>query len=562
MATRLPFGLPAHRRRHANSAPREPWKATTRHSVDLSDAILPSLAKQAAGIGAWVPKPQKASKERSRNEDSLPQIEEIANRIADRYAGGLTKLTQVQKEWRQKHDALVRRRQQAGYDDLNSPGREDTHSSSLRDGSHSVRKVPSELALPERAHSHRSARSSGNTPRRGPKKKKKRIEIADEVEVTEPEEDKEPSINDILKSGFSDLFHAKRDDIAQAKPKAEDDDYDFPLPSRGVGEPWKSSFEELQLVSPVSDTQASSAEEVLDENQDDPRQIIGDEADLAVLAAVDSAMVDAAGEDPPVQHAGTRDTAASELEEEDGPETVRFNSKRSVPYRPEAAVRLQRSSSNRAANWMRPRPVEERGAEELVRQLSFSTCSELAKKHRLTLEQARQALEEFLALDKNKDGRLSFDEFEQAIRDRCEIPAGHAVPQHLLKLNWNKADKDGNAEICFEEFLLWSTEHAFTEELVVLDPKERYLRELARNHGFTLDEVDRCHKTFSESDSNRNGFIEEVEFRHCVASLWKCELEDISATRLRQFWLEADKARLGKLSFEVFLVWYMTIGVR
>ena len=40
--------------------------------------------------------------------------------------------------------------------------------------------------------------------RRGPKKKKKRIEIADEVEVTEPEEDKEPSINDILKSGFSD----------------------------------------------------------------------------------------------------------------------------------------------------------------------------------------------------------------------------------------------------------------------------------------------------------------------------------------------------------------------
>mmetsp|Transcript_70293 Transcript_70293/g.164643 ORF Transcript_70293/g.164643 Transcript_70293/m.164643 type:complete len:599 (+) Transcript_70293:93-1889(+) len=577
MATRLPFGLPVQQKRHVSSAPKEPWKASTRPSLELSDAILPSLAKQAAGIGAWVPKQQKGSKERSRNEqeDSLPQIEEIANRIADRYAGGLKKLNQVQREWRQKHDALVRRRLQSSHEDLHQLSKEETRPSALRGGSQSARGQMADeerVVQSERAASHRSVRP-GNTPRRNPKKKKKKkFELMEEVEVTEPEEEleREQSIHDMLKSGFSDLFHAKRDDIAQTKPK-ELEDFDSPIQSRGLGQSESSKYEELQVMSPVSDTEkASSAEEVLDENQADPYRIIGDEADLAVLAAVDWAMVGAAGDadtEPPMSPMSVRQVStndAASLPGEDSQELQRYSSKRSVPYRPEAAVRHARNPNHRrTATWQRPKPVEDRGDEERHgRELSYATCSELAKKHRLTVVQVRETLEEYLLLDKNKDGRLSFDEFEQAIRDRCAIPVGQVVPPHLLTFNWNKADRDGDAEICFEEFLLWSTEHAFTEELVVHDPQERYLRELARRHNFTLDEVDRCHKTFNASDANRNGSIEEADFRHCVASLWKCDLEDISPTRLRQFWLEADKARMGKLSFEVFLVWYMTIGVR
>ena len=105
--------------------------------------------------------------------------------------------------------------------------------------------------------------------RRNPKKKKKKFELMEEVEVTEPEEEfeREQSIHDILKSGFSDLFHAKRDDIAQAKPR-ELEDFDSPAQSRGLGPGDSSKYEELQVMSPLSDTEkASSAEEVLDENQ-------------------------------------------------------------------------------------------------------------------------------------------------------------------------------------------------------------------------------------------------------------------------------------------------------
>lgn len=87
-------------------------------------------------------------------------------------------------------------------------------------------------------------------------------------------------------------------------------------------------------------------------------------------------------------------------------------------------------------------------------------------------------------MDQNGDGRLSMEEFEQAIRDRCSIKGDEPTPMHLprgsealgaslaagprLQLNWSKAghpgdwwpfssqaDKDNDSEINFEEFLLW-----------------------------------------------------------------------------------------------------------
>ena len=39
--------------------------------------------------------------------------------------------------------------------------------------------------------------------------------------------------------------------------------------------------------------------------------------------------------------------------------------------------------------------------------------------------------EEFLSLDQNGDGRLSMEEFEQAIRDRCNIFGDEPTPMHL-----------------------------------------------------------------------------------------------------------------------------------
>jgi len=195
-----------------------------------------------------------------------------------------------------------------------------------------------------------------------------------------------------------------------------------------------------------------------------------------------------------------------------------------------------------------------------VRQLSFDECVSLAKKHRMKLDAVRQLMEEFIRLDASSDGTLSMDEFKQAIKDRCNIPAHKALPPHLLDSSFEEADANNDGLVSFEEFLVWSSNHAFAEELVVSDPQERYLRSLARKHHFMLTEVERCYKTFNQHDTDKTGFVEENEFRLMVSTLWGCDLNDISPKRLRQFWLEADASKNEKLNFEDFLMWYIKFG--
>jgi len=195
-----------------------------------------------------------------------------------------------------------------------------------------------------------------------------------------------------------------------------------------------------------------------------------------------------------------------------------------------------------------------------VKSLSFEECVGLGRKHRMKLDSVRQLMEEFLRLDNSNDGTLSMDEFKQAIRDRCNIPAHKQLPAHLMDSSFDEADTDNDGMVSFEEFLVWSSNHAFSEELVVSDPQERYLRSLARKHHFGLIEVERCHKMFKQHDTNKTGYIEESEFRLIVAALWGCDVNDISAKRLRQFWLEADASKADRLIFEDFLTWFIKFG--
>lgn len=518
----MPFRLAPLKKRVTPSA-REPWKG-----VVACDTSLPSLAKgiQGSDIGAWVPSPKTG------NEETLPQIQEIADRIASRYAGGLNKLNEVQRAWRQKQDALQRKRQnrpmgQGGEEEpILSPASRDDSVTPV--GSFTAREAREGLQPPSGVR-----RSGSSSPRRGRPRKQtwpRKADVQDKPdEVPDQVEEKEIRIKDVLKSGLGDLFHQKRE-VYHEDPAPE-------LPEMHLPRDRQSVLKRSESMRSQGGPLGKGMEEEDARFGRGPSNTVSDDSHSVMT---NSANMEDFRAKRPRESAVPRKTIMGSL----------------GPLGP-----LSSKKNHRMVRQQEASHVEDDG-ERHGRQLSFATCSELAKKHRFTVPIVRHALEEFLSLDKNGDGRLSLNEFEQAIRDRCNIAPDEATPTHLLHLNWSKADKDNDSEINFEEFLIWSTEHLFTEELVVNDPQERYMRELARKFNLPLDQVEKCYKTFMNSDSNRNGFIEEGEFRSCVAVLWNCDREDIPATRFRQFWLEADKGRLGKLSFEVFLIWYMTIGVR
>lgn len=361
---------------------------------------------------------------------------EIANRIAERYVGGLARLSEEQRLWRKKHDALVRKKkQQAKTEDLPYVAR--------REASGSPRPAESAkpLLLPVVQQEH-SPRRASSTSLRG--------------KAAEP-----------ATRGSSDLAEPKPRLSWVRRKSAETSDL-----------PWPSGK----------------------------------------------------GDDVPIMSSRSfRNNRSSllQVQEPQAQETDRAGSKSSPTI-------LTNSSC------------------------SFEQCVALAKKHRLPMETVKQAAEEFMVLDLDKNGRLEQHEFEQAVRKRCDLDPAKPIPPHLLTQNWNDANLDNDGDLTFEEFLQWSVKNAFLEEMLV-DPKDRELRALARNQNFNILQVEECRAVFDRFDFDKSGFIEEEEFRQVLAVLWNLPEKELPGKRMRRFWSEVDTDRLGKVSFKSFAMWWFKV---
>jgi len=167
----------------------------------------------------------------------------------------------------------------------------------------------------------------------------------------------------------------------------------------------------------------------------------------------------------------------------------------------------------------------------------------------------------FIGFDKAGSGWLSMEEFEQTVRKVCNIGRDSDVPDHLLHRHWEQIDQDNDGKVSFEEFLIWSMEVAYSEEVLVPDENERVLRSLARDHGFAITEVERIKRVFDEFDDNSSGNIENEEFFNVIMKLMKVKNpSDVSKKKLERYWAEADRDRSGEISFEEFLIWYTNVG--
>lgn len=110
------------------------------------------------------------------------------------------------------------------------------------------------------------------------------------------------------------------------------------------------------------------------------------------------------------------------------------------------------------------------------------TVVPLAAKHRLPLAEVRRRRMLFRAFDTDGNEQLSAPEFLRAIRHRCNLAEDEPIPQHMVHQSWLKANKDGNAGIDFEEYLLWSIFTGETLDLADLGTTESMRRSSSSKH--------------------------------------------------------------------------------
>lgn len=189
----------------------------------------------------------------------------------------------------------------------------------------------------------------------------------------------------------------------------------------------------------------------------------------------------------------------------------------------------------------------------------LNLCAKMCRKYNLTHEEVWWKIQEFNEFDRDGSKGLDRAEFQDVIRVYINLPGSGPLPKHLLNWHWVGADSTGDGIIDFEEFLLWSLRTAYTEEVLVPDPQERLLRRIAREHNLPFQDAERLKKAFDICDPNHSGFIEPDEFKMVLFQLLGVKNEsDIPEAKFQRWWREVDHNGSGTISFEQFLIWYIT----
>jgi len=172
------------------------------------------------------------------------------------------------------------------------------------------------------------------------------------------------------------------------------------------------------------------------------------------------------------------------------------------------------------------------------------------------LDQIRVKKAEFDAIDMNGDGVLELHEVEAAARKRCNLNPSDPMPQHLLDHHWKRADLNGDGEVTFEEYVMWS----INVDSVSSDPSEPRLRRVSQHYGFHPWDVEKIKAVFDGFDEDASGAIDKDEFMKALRKLMHLgEHGHIAPSQFERYWLEADADRNGEISFEEFMLWYFNV---
>eukprot|EP00435_Cladocopium_sp_Y103_P072765 s13_g41.t1 len=89
-----------------------------------------------------------------------------------------------------------------------------------------------------------------------------------------------------------------------------------------------------------------------------------------------------------------------------------------------------------------------------------------------------------------------------------------------------------------------------------------YLRQLAREAGVSLSEVERYRAMFDEFDTDGSAEISQAEFVFVIMQILGVkDARDIPTPILNRYWQEVDTDGSGEVSFREFLYWMLTKGI-
>lgn len=178
----------------------------------------------------------------------------------------------------------------------------------------------------------------------------------------------------------------------------------------------------------------------------------------------------------------------------------------------------------------------------------------LAAQYTMPTNVVREHWDEFIAMGSNEDGTLPVTEFEAIVSQRCQLHPDQDVPWYLVRGVIGKGEGGGaRDDVCFEGYLKWLQSTAYREELMVPDPSERSVREVARQNGLSMLEMDELKSTFVRLDTDRNGTLDKEEFRRGLQTITHSTVSD---RMLAGYWREVHPEQATQVTFAEFVIWF------
>lgn len=151
-----------------------------------------------------------------------------------------------------------------------------------------------------------------------------------------------------------------------------------------------------------------------------------------------------------------------------------------------------------------------------------------------------------------KDWRMNETQFKKVM---CRLTNRRSQNEEIFMQEafWY-ADADRSGVLDFIKFVVWLSNNSFSEDLN-LDESQKGMRALARKHGVHYALIDRYKRAFDEFDQDSSGGIDPEEFENLIYKCGKVPHKlGLPASRVQQWWRDADKDGNGVVDFEEFLV--------